>query len=34
MARVLSESPELMPAAQAQAAAMTCESEPIAEAEK
>jgi uncharacterized membrane protein len=34
MARVLSESPDLMPAAQAQAAAMTCESEPIAEAEK
>jgi uncharacterized membrane protein len=34
MARVLSDSPDLMPAAQAQAAAMTCESEPIGDAEK
>ncbi len=34
MARVLSDSLDLMPAAEAQATAMTCESEPIAEAEK
>lgn len=34
MARVLSESPDLMPGAQAQAAAMTCATEPIGEAEK
>ena len=34
MARVLSDSPEATPAAERQAAAMTCQSEPIAEAEK
>jgi uncharacterized membrane protein len=34
MARVLSESPDLMASAQTQAAAMTCASEPIAEVEK
>jgi len=34
MARMLSDSPDLMPAAEAQAAAMTCESEPIGDAEK
>ena len=34
MARVLGDSPDLMPVAEAQAGAMTCGSEPIAEAEK
>lgn len=34
MARVLSESPDLMASAEAQAAAMTCASEPVAEGDK